>query len=343
MGYTYTAFTSRIPNSEVTIIEGELVLDDGSTPLEEDVPKSLPLIESTCNDGWGCVKNHEFVSELQMPMPKRLKLRYICEGGYFALDTPLDDAKAGELWDKQAKGETLDAFKDIVVGTAPFGLVTVWLQGRTRSVLLQEFHAEPGPPLEGIEEIIYGKLIRQPLYDVISREALENDTRQYQLKYVPLEEWWDEEKKAWVPYSKKDLYYDDMDIKSVEDRCTDGTFNYMDDDPKQLKYHASGQPYRITVRWHEGTYDYMAHFWFTRIQTTMFFDQYFFDKPEKKAALMVRLDIRHQHYQIALRAKGTKDDYVIPSFAYQLIVFRDEVEHYKSPNYQLEPGQWGWF
>ncbi len=342
MGYTYTAFTARIPNIKVTIIEGELVLDDGSTPLEEDVPKSLPLIESTCNDGWGCVKGHSFISELQMPMPQRLRLRYICEGCYYVLDTPLDVAKAEELWKEQAKGEAFDAFQDIVVGTAPFGLVTVWLQGRTRSVLLQEFHAETGT-LEGMEKIIYGEYLRQPLYEFISRKELENDTRQYQLKYTPLEEWWDDEKKAWVAYSKKDLYYDDMDIKSVEDRCTDGTFNYMEDDPKQMKYHASGQPYRITVRWHEGTYDCMAHFWFFRMQIAMMYDQFFFGKPEKKAEMMVRLDIRHQHYQIALRTKGTEEDFVIPFYAYQLIVFRDGMEHYKSPNFQLEPGQWSWF
>jgi hypothetical protein len=49
-----------------------------------------------------------------------------------------------------------------------------------------------------------------------------------------------------------------------------------------------------------------------------------------------------QEHQIALRDENKLHELIVPWYAYQLVIFKDGVEHFKSPNYQLEEGEWSW-
>ena len=103
MGYIYTPFTSRLENCKVKILKGELHTEDNSYVSDNDESQVMPLIESTCDDGWGRVKSHDFFSEVEYPLPKRLKLRYISkmESRCYDIDTLINDKLAEELWKKQ--------------------------------------------------------------------------------------------------------------------------------------------------------------------------------------------------------------------------------------------------
>ena len=57
---------------------------------------------------------------------------------------------------------------------------------------------------------------------------------------------------------------------------------------------------------------------------------------------MLRLDPDNQAYQLALRGNDNPQPFIIPWYAYQLIVFKNGEEHFTSPNYILEDGQWSW-
>ncbi len=344
MGYIYTPFTSRVEYCEVKILTGELHLSDEKTSSEDEADMVLPLINPTSNDGWGRVKKHDFFSEVVYPMPKRLKLRYISmtEGAFYEVDSLIDDKRAEELWEKQQKADPEEPFKDIVVGIAPYGIVTIWLQGKTRSVLLQTFQAKEGHFNE-MEQAIYDWTLEPSIYKAISHQEIDDDMRQYCYRYVAFEEWWDEETFTWVEYDKENLYYDDIDIDSIEDHCTDGTYNYLEGDFNQLNYHKVGKPDRITVRWQENKKNYLAHFWFSKTMITQLFNNTFESDPNVKFDFAIRLDAKNEMYQLALRREGEHDATTIPWFCYQLIVFREDEEVFRSSNYNLKPGQWSWW
>ncbi len=340
--YIYRPFCSKIPYCPVVITKGKLHYE-GEPEAEDPEDMGLSLVASSCEDGWGYIKNMDIFTKETFPMPNRLSLRYITmnDGRCYALETDLDAGRADELWQKQEQGHPNQAFGSYVIGTAPFGGVAIWLRGRERSVLIHWLKADE-VPMNLIEKYRYGWTLEAEGTEVISREELEDNMKQYSYRYVALEEYWDNEKKSWVEYSDDDMYYDDLDLDSVEDHRTDGTFNYIKGEESQLKYHTAGKPFRITVRWHAGPTEYFAHIWFVNVYINQIFNAYFSDKQDNQTDILLRLDPDHQAYQLAL--KGTEDSkpFIIPWFTYQLIVFKDGEEHFTSPNYILEDGQWSW-
>ena len=340
--YQYTPFTSRVKDCEVRIFKGSLHYE-GEPEVEEPFNKGLDLLSSKCNDGWGFVQNVSIMTEERWPMPNRLELRYVSTRDIrcYAIDTPLDEEKAAKLWDEQQAKFPKSPFQDYVVGTAPYGIVAVWLRGRERSILLNSFVAEE-KEFDEVEERFYGWQKGKDTYMPVSREDMERDMRQYCYRYVTLEEYWDNKKYDWVEYDDDDPYYDELYVDSVEDHRSDGTFNYLIDDVSQLAYHEAGMPERITVRWHAGRDRYMAHFWLNKGLFSQAFTQFFDAHPDSRVDIMLRMDTEEQVYVMAFRAEGEEDCTFLPWHFFKLIVFKDGVEHYKSSNYDLEKGQWSW-
>ncbi|MBQ9355942.1 MAG: DUF2931 family protein [Prevotella sp.] len=300
-------------------------------------------MSSKCNDGWGYVKNISVFTDEAWPMPNRLELRYVITNDIrcYAIDTPLNPEQAAEIWDKQKQEFPESPFLYYVVGTAPYGVVAVWLSGRDRSVLIHSFVAEE-KELDKMEEHFLGWQKGQKIYMPVSHEQMELNMRQFCYRYVTLEEHWDNRQWKWVEYEDDDPYYDDLLIDSVEDHRIDGSFNYVMGDMSQLDYHEAGMPDRITVRWHAGREEYMAHFWIEKDDFSKLFTKYCGMHPGSRIDILLRMDTKEQVYVIALKAEDEQKATPLPWYLFQLIVFKDGTEHYKSPNYRLEKGQWSW-
>lgn len=340
--YEYIPFTSRVENCIIKILHGRLHYE-GEPSKDNPEEQGLVLIPSTCNDGWGQVKNHDIMVSDGYAMPYRLSLRYLTmnDGKLYEINIPLDENRASELWDLQLTNHPKDPFHDYVVGTGPFGIIAIWLRGHTRSVLFDTLHAKETTFNEA-EQFYYGWIRNNGSFEVISRDELENKMQQLCYRYVALEEYFDDNTGNWIEYEDFDPYYDNLDLDSIEDLCTDGTFNYIRGDENQLIFHKAGKPQRITIRWHAGRTEYMAHFWITEFLVRVVFDSFIQDNSDIKFDILLRLDPDSQTYDLALRNEEKTREITFPRDTYQLIVFKDGVEHYKSPNYHLEKGQWSW-
>ncbi len=55
-----------------------------------------------------------------------------------------------------------------------------------------------------------------------------------------------------------------------------------------------------------------------------------------------RMDIEHSRYELALYRYGLKEPLIVPQETYQLLVFKNKFEHYRSENYNQERGAWIW-
>ncbi len=340
--YTYRPFCSKIPYCPVVITKGKLHYE-GEPEAEDPEDMGLSLVASSCDDGWGYIQNLDIFTKETFPMPNRLSLRYITmnDGRCYALETDLDQKRADELWQNQEQEHPNRAFSSYVIGTAPFGGVAIWLRGRDHSVLLHWLKSDE-VPMNLIEKSRYGWTLEMEESEVISREELDDNMKQYCYRYVALEEFWDNVNKRWVEYPDDNMYYDDLDIDSIEDHRTDGTFNYIKGDESQLEYHTTGKPVRITIRWHAGSAEYFAHIWLVSIFINQIFNAFFSERHDTKVDIMLRLDPDNQAYQLALRGNDNPQPFIIPWYAYQLIVFKNGEEHFTSPNYILEDGQWSW-
>jgi len=124
----------------------------------------------------------------------------------------------------------------------------------------------------------------------------------------------------------------------VEDKRVDGTFDFTDCD-SLYKYHTTGMPKRITVRWSEGEENYFAHFWLCANYVTWFFESFYKRFPETPADLLIRLDTRANRYEVAM----TAEDLIPRAFiGTEYIVFRNNEEISRSEFFYREEREWDW-
>ncbi len=121
----------------------------------------------------------------------------------------------------------------------------------------------------------------------------------------------------------------------------DGTFDKTHDG-RLMQYHTAGEPKRIAVRWHMEKIEYAGYFWLEEEQLTAIFERFYGAHPETKADFIIRIDAENKKYELALYRQGLKEPVVIPKSAYQLIVFKNKFEDYRSENYNQPRGAWIW-
>ena len=64
--------------------------------------------------------------------------------------------------------------------------------------------------------------------------------------------------------------------------------------------------------------------------------------PETKVDFIIRIDAENKKYELSLYRQGLKEPVIIPEDAYQLIVFKNKFEDYRSENYNQPRGAWIW-
>lgn len=72
------------------------------------------------------------------------------------------------------------------------------------------------------------------------------------------------------------------------------------------------------------------------------FHHFYGAHPETKTDFIIRIDAENKKYELALYRQGLKEPVVIPESAYQLIVFKNKFEDYRSENYDQPRGAWIW-
>jgi hypothetical protein len=333
MTYNYSVFNSCFKNYKIKVIKGRLYYPG----CDEE---GLYVVASKTGD-WGEVKAFVELKPDLWPLPNRMEMRYqtICDGQIYNIDTPLDDKRAEDLWEQQVTEFPLYPFINVLVGTAPHGGIAVWLCSLKKSVLLHWFHAEKAI-LTDMERSLFAS--KGPDFTFsLTPEVVEEKMRQYRYRYVALEEYFDRESMWWNQYEDTDPYYDDLELDAIEDKRTDGTFNYLGGQ-EQEKYHTAGKPERITVKWRAGSTNYLAHFWIDDDVLTGFFKSFYKPDPDGKADLLIRLDPEKNAYGLALKGDMYDYEYFFPHATYQLMVFKDDTEWFRSDNFDKADDAWRW-
>lgn len=121
----------------------------------------------------------------------------------------------------------------------------------------------------------------------------------------------------------------------------DGTHDKLNDG-SLLKYHQAAKPKKLAIKWHIGKSEYSAYFWFEEEPICDVFEKFYGAHPDTKTDFIIRIDAENRKYELSLYRYGLKEPQVIPENVYQLLVFKNKFEDYRSDNYNQERGAWIW-
>ena len=329
--YIYKGIISTFKNVGVALQNAKLCYGE-----EED--QESWIIDNMRGD-WGDIFPMVIITKETFPLPVKLKLRWItlADMKCYNLETVIDSARMEEMWMEQEKKHPDQPFKYVVVGIAPYGEVALWLRSNINSVFFHRFTADESE-FDEWERPVYASMSGndEVMKSIFQKEQYESIMQQYNYRYVPLEEYFDG--KQWRLYASDDANYEDIDIECVEDKRVDGTFDFTDSD-SLMKYHITGMPKRINVRWSENNVNYFAHFWLSPHYVTWFFESFHKLFPDTPVDLLIRIDTRANRYEVAMTAKDLMPRAFIGT---QYIVFKDFEEIARSEYFDKEDGEWRW-
>lgn len=320
---------------------------------EQDEALSLPKCYPYRGE-WGEILSTEILSRENYPMPIKLDIAWlsIVEQQFYQLETDLPAEQLQSVW-SQASPET---FSHIVLGMAPYGGVALWCVGNEKSVLVKWMHAKTnevnfkdfksGVQYTTLEDYCTRYLERSPL----AKEHLENEgmpprdlydnyMKQFTYRYQIGFGQWDEDKKEWIPYDDKNNQ--DTEFDYIEESLFDGTHDKLHDGGL-MNFHLAGKPKKLAIQWRIKKSEYTAYFWFEDEEIREVYDRFWGAHPETKTDFMIRIDSEKKKFELALYRYGLKEPQVISESAYQLIVFKNKFEFFRSNNYAQEQGAWIW-
>lgn len=161
--------------------------------------------------------------------------------------------------------------------------------------------------------------------------------QQYKYRYIPIYDVWNKDSNCW---QKNNQYYIESTTKELNDILFDGSFCKLLDN--NLLFNNKGKPFMIKIKWNDSYNDYYAFYWINEHKITPIFERFYGAHPETKTDFIIRIDAENRKYELALFRQGLKEPYIIPEEAYQLIVFKNKFEDYRSENYNQERGAWIW-
>lgn len=124
-------------------------------------------------------------------------------------------------------------------------------------------------------------------------------------------------------------------------KYSDGSFNKKENE-FLIKSGALSIPQRLNLRWSINSIDFQVCFFLNFESTRPMFDRFYGAHPETKTDFIIRIDVENKKYELALYRQGLKESIVIPVSAYQLIVFKNKFEDYRSENFNQPRGAWIW-
>lgn len=309
------------------------------------IPYKYPL-----KGEWGDMLSFEFTDPISFSIPISIDAVYlsIVEGKLYSIQTKITSS----LDDNQKK--TMDGY-NILVGFAPYGCIVVWLWSSKKSVLFSVLQGEqidvsikdfsPNSKEKDISEICKKYIHRyQDVESNLNKKGLPpcnlflNYMRQFMYRYLVIFERWNSHDKLWIEYEKDDTK---PKFDNIEKMLYDGTFDKLNDG-ELLKFHQAGKPKKLAIKWYIGKSEYSAYFWFEEEPIREVFDKFYGAHPDTKTDFIIRIDAENKKYELALYRYGLKEPQIISEDVYQLLVFKNKFEDYRSDNYNQERGAWIW-
>lgn len=318
------------------------------------IPECMPF-----RGEWGENESVSFMEDSMHPLPCGIKIIYlsIIEQKFYLVNEPLPNKEILKLWNQSNSSSDEFMFNKIIIGMSPYGGVAVWVSGYEKEVLISWIHGQeipvginqflPENPTISLSELCNFYINNDPLVKqnletngLPPRDLFDNYMKQFTYRYLPLFEHWDEDEEKWQPYTEEEQETQ-PELDYIEEALYDGTHDKLHDGGL-MQYHEAGKPKKLTIKWHIKKSEYMAYFWFEDEAIRAIFDRFYGIHLETKTDFIIHIDPEKKKYQLSLFRYGLQEPRIIPEDAYQLIVFKNKFEHFRSENYDQPRGAWIW-
>lgn len=311
----------------------------GASPYE--VPKLQPI-----NWGLGNTYGNYFPERFSFPIPNAIDFLWlsIAEETIYQIKAKLDTSILSKILKEWSDNNLTIAF---VIGYAPKGHVYIWLKSKLKSFIAFKYIANI--KLKGYDAnpfAIYGQKLSDYCVQVKENNPLlfnmnypfKDEMKQFTYRYLIFFEEWSFNDKIWVESEKSKVA---IEFDGIEECLYDGTHDKLNDGGL-LKYHQAGKPKELAIKWHIGKSEYSAYFWFEEEPIREVFDKFYGAHPDTKTDFIIRIDAENRKYELALYRYALKEPQIISQDVYQLLVFKNKFEDYRSDNYNQERGAWIW-
>ena len=319
-----------------------------------EIPKKYPY-----QGEWGQPISTHLLEREEYPVPGMIDMVWlsIVERKFYSLVEKLPTERSEELFGKTDEDSGEAVYEHIVVGMAPYGGVALWIHGFKKSTLVAWMHGEetqvemkdfmPMNPDVTLDEncdfyINNDSRVKENLEanGLPPRDLFDNYMKQFTYRYLPLFEHWYEDEEKWQPYTEEEQEAK-PELDYIEEALYDGTHDKLRGGGL-LNYHEAGKPKKLAVKWHIKKSEYTAYFWFEDEAIRAIFDKFYGIHPDTKTDFIIHIDPMKNKYQLALYRYGLREPQIIAEEAYQLIVFKNKFEHFRSENYDQPRGAWIW-
>ena len=341
-----------------------ITLADGSNvPMTQQYPFLGP---------WGGCNVDEALIRDTIPTPTEITLVYlsIVERKFYALLLPINALEMDSFFERIEMLKIDSRPLNLIIGMTPYGGVAIWIGCSQKQLLLgwmstgeievdmNEFLQEqPNITLEEycLSHIKENIAVKDNLEKngLPPRNLFDKYMLQFTYRYLTLFEQWDIDKEQWCLDSKsspkdnqssqtesnKQVIEPEFDY--IEEALFDGTHDKLHDNGL-MSYHQAGKPKKLAVKWHIKKSEYTAYFWFEDEEIRTIFDRFYGAHPDTKTDFMIRIDSDNKKFELALYRYGQKEPQVISESVYQLLVFKNNFEYYRSENYNQPKGAWIW-
>ena len=334
----------------IKIIAGILWVDDND---------GYEILQANTNSfEWGHPNNMYLLSDQTKGLPVSIDMIWlaITEKKIYSITRPLSFSRIKDALNLNLSDENEPLYQYLVVGIAPYGKISLWAYGDRKCIILDWLR---GDVFEDIDiNLAFPNHDNKSLIDICQSYINEDKTvsdnlalnglppqhlydkymQQFTYRYLMLFEYWDNDNETWQNYSDEETI---PVFDYIEEALFDGTHDKLHDGGL-MNYHQAGKPKKLAVQWHIKKSEYMAYFWFEDEEIRAIFDRFYGAHPETKTDFMIRIDSDNKKYELALYRYGLKEPQVISDSAYQLIVFKNKFECYRSENYNQPKGAWIW-
>lgn len=317
-----------------------------------EIPYQYPL-----QGEWGNPLSSVFDEPQNRDIPSTLDLVYlsIIEEKFYSLEEDIPIALFKRGWDIVNKSVLEEGLPYIIVGFAPYGLVTLWIYEDNKSVLVSIFHAVetevsmsdfyPSNCDIQLKEICQRYINNNSLAQINinnnglpPRDLFDRYMQQFMYKYNVNFGHWDEGKREWKGYEEDEIK---PKFDYIEEALFDGTHDKLHDGGL-MKYHEAGKPKKLALQWHIKKSDYSAYLWFDDIAIRSAFEQFYYKYSEAKMDFTFHIDTAKKVFQLSLNCDEAEEPMPLSEDSYQMIIFKSKFEYYRTANYNQPRGAWIW-
>lgn len=328
----YQVSGTALSDYPVELAYGLIYVNDGIL----EIPMRHPF-----NQGWGKFESFMITDTPPESYPLAIEICYlsIAERKFYEAQMVFPDELFPLMWESD--------MEFITFGMGPSGRMAMWLSGEKKCILLADITApEVDMDLSDLPQFNPAMSVEEfcSQFDGVGRgnaedakHRLDPYMKQYRYKLI-----------IDLPSSqgeseKSGNSGDHLEVKVgwIDIALYDGSYDKTNND-RLFQYHDGGIPDKVRLTLEQGKTEWQINLWFEDSVLSKIFERFYGAHTETKTDFIIRIDAENKKYELALYRQGLKEPVVIPESAYQLIVFKNKFEDYRSENYNQPHGAWIW-